>query len=251
MMPAIDIQECIDQVLQDGYCILRGHFPIDAIEACHAAWRPIADAHLAHHADNPNRGPNRHYIPLPFRPPLYNPAFFNDDAILAIATGILGENVIIDGFASDTPFKGSVHQDVHADLPELFPERPDVILPPHILVVNWPFVDVTTENGPFQIAAGTHLLPKSEGLSRVGAGEFPLLSLLMNVGDVLVRDPRCLHRGSPNLTDTPRVQAGFTLLRPWYIRRRLVRNPIARSYLETLSDREKDLLQRLPVDEDE
>ncbi len=250
-MPAIDIQECIDQVLQDGYCILRGHFPIDAIEACHAAWRPIADAHLAHHADNPNRGPNRHYIPLPFRPPLYNPAFFNDDAILAIATGILGENVIIDGFASDTPFKGSVHQDVHADLPELFPERPDVILPPHILVVNWPFVNVTTENGPFQIAAGTHLLPKSDALSRVGAGEFPLLSLLMNVGDVLVRDPRCLHRGSPNLTDTPRVQAGFTLLRPWYIRRRLDRNPIARSYLETLSDREKDLLQRLPVDEDE
>ena len=176
---------------------------------------------------------------------------FNDDTILAIAKGILGEQVIIDGFASDTPFKGSVHQEVHADLPELFPERPDLILPPHILVVNWPFVDVTTKNGPFQIAAGTHLLPKTEALSRIDAGEFPLKSLLMKVGDVMVRDPRCLHRGSPNLTDTPRVQAGFTLLRPWYHRHRRDRNAIARSYLETLSDREKSLLQRLPVDEEQ
>ncbi|MDE0461997.1 MAG: hypothetical protein OXH93_06305, partial [Caldilineaceae bacterium] len=67
----------------------------------------------------------------------------------------------------------------------------------------------------------------------------------------MVRDPRCLHRGSPNLTDTPRVQAGFTLLRPWYHRHRLHRNAIARSYLDTLSDREKSLLQRLPVDEEQ
>jgi len=133
-MPAIDTQKCIDQVLQDGYCILRDHFPKEAIEACRAAWHPIADAHLAEHADSPNRGPNRHYIPLPFRPPLYNPAFFNDDTILAIAAGILGEQVLVDGFASDTPSKGSVHQEVHADLPELFPEQPDLILPPHILV---------------------------------------------------------------------------------------------------------------------
>lgn len=248
-MPAIDTQNCIDQVLQDGYCILRDHFPKEAIEACRAAWHPIADAHLAEHADSPNRGPNRHYIPLPFRPPLYNPAFFNDDTILAIASGILGEQVLVDGFASDTPFKGSVHQEVHADLPELFPEQPDLILPPHILVVNWPFVDVTPENGPFQIAAGTHLLPKDEALSCVGTGEFPLVSLLMNVGDVMVRDPRCLHRGSPNLTDAPRVQAGFTLLRPWYLRRRHDDPVIARSLLESLSEREKQLLQRLTVDE--
>lgn len=249
-MTAIDIQECINQVRQDGYCILRGHFPVDAVEACHMAWHPIADAYLAEHADNPNRGPNRHYIPLPFRPPLYNSAFFNDDTILAIATGVLGEQVLIDGFASDTPFKGSIHQDVHADLPALFPERPDLILPPHILAVNWPFVDVTPENGPFQMAEGTHLLPKAEAMARTESGEFPLKSLLMEVGDMMIRDPRCLHRGSPNLTDTPRVQAGYTLLRPWYLRHRLDRKVIARSFWETLSAREQNLLQRFPVDEE-
>ena len=67
----------------------------------------------------------------------------------------------------------------------------------------------------------------------------------------MVRDPRCLHRGSPNLTYTPRVQAGFTLLRPWYFRQRKDRNPIARSFLETLTEREQKLLQRLPIEEDQ
>ena len=29
----------------------------------------------------------------------------------------------------------------------------------------------------------------------------------MQAGDVLIRDPRCLHRGSPNRSETPRVVA--------------------------------------------
>ncbi len=249
-MTTIDIQDCVNQILEDGYCILRGHFPVDAVEASLAAFGPIADAYLAEHADNPNRGPHRYYIPQPFRPPFYNSAFFNDDTIIAIAHGILGEEAVIDMFASDTPFSGSVHQDVHSDLPALFPERLDLILPPHFLGVNWPYVDVTPERGPFQIAKGTHLLPKAEALDRVAAGEFPLDSLLMEVGDVMIRDPRCLHRGSPNLTDTPRVLAGFGLVRPWYFRCHPDRYPIARSFWETLTEREKHLLQRIEIDEE-
>ena len=248
-MTTKDIQECIDQIRQDGYCILRGHFPVDAVESCRVAFGPIAEAYLAENAEKPNRGPRRHYIPLPFRPPLYNSAFFNDDTILAIASGILGEQMVLDQFASDTPYKGSVHQDVHGDLQALYPELPDVILPPHFLGVNWPFVDVTPERGPFQMAEGTHLLPKAEALARVEAREIPLKSLLMEVGDVMIRDPRCLHRGSPNLTNTPRVLAGFGLVRSWYYRHHTDRYPIARSFWETLSEREQQLLQRLAIDE--
>lgn len=249
-MTTTDIQGCVNRILEDGYCVLRGHFPVTAVEASRAAFGPLADAYLAEHADKPNRGPHRHYIPQPFRPPFYNSAFFNDDTIIAIAQEILGEEAVVDMFASDTPFRGSVHQDVHSDLPALFPEKPDLILPPHFLGVNWPYVDVTPERGPFQIARGTHHLPKAEALDRVATGEFPLDSLLMEVGDVMVRDPRCLHRGSPNLTDTPRVLAGFSLVRPWYFRRHPDRHTIARSFWETLSEREKHLLQRIEIDEE-
>ena len=68
-MTAIRIQDCIDQILENGYCVLRGHFPVDAVEACRKAFIPIADAYLAAHADKPNlEWPNQpHYtLPLPF-----------------------------------------------------------------------------------------------------------------------------------------------------------------------------------------
>ena len=99
------------------------------------------------------------------------------------------------------------------------------------------------------MAEGTHLLPKAEALARIEGGEFPLKSLLMEVGDVMIRDPRCLHRGSPNLTSTPRVLAGFGLVRSWFYRHLTDRHPIARSFWETLSEREQQLLQRLAIDE--
>ena len=248
-MTHLDIQACIQEIRQDGYCILRGHFPADAVEACRVAFEPIAQAYLVENADKPNRGPQRHYIPLPFRPPFYHPAFFNDDNVYTIVAGMLGEQMVIDQYASDTPFEGSAHQDVHADLQALFPERPDLILPPELLALNWPFVDVTAERGPFQVAKGTHLMPRTQALARIESGDIPLESLLMDAGDVLIRDPRCLHRGTPNLTDTPRVVAVISFMRPWFCRRRSDTYPIARSLWETLSEREQRLLQRITIDD--
>ncbi len=244
-----DVQGCIQEIRQKGYCILRRHFPLDVVEACRVAFEPIAEAYLEENADNPNRGPHRHFIPLPFRPPFYHPAIFNDDTIHAIAEGILGEQMVVDHYATDTPFKGSSYQEVHADLQPLFPEQPDLVLPPELLAVNWPFVDVTQERGPFQVAEGTHLLPRTAALARVASGEIPLNSLLMEAGDVLIRDPRCLHRGSPNLTDTPRVVAVISFMRPWFCRRRRDTYPIARSLWNTLSEREQRLLQRIAIDD--
>ena len=248
-MADADVQSCIQKIRQDGYCILRGHFPVDAVEACRVAFEPIAEAYLAKFADKPNRGPNRHYIPLPFRPPFYHPAFFADDTVFAIAAGIMGEQMVIDQYASDTPFKDSAHQDVHADLQPLFAERPDLILPPELLAMNWPFVDVTPERGPFQIAVGTHQMPREQALAGIESEEVPLESLLMQVGDVMIRDPRCLHRGTPNKTDTPRVVAVVSFMRPWFCRRRSDTHPISRSLWESLSEREQRLLQRIKIDE--
>ena len=248
-MANVDIQQCIQKIGQDGYCILRGRFPVDAVEACRAAFEPFAEDYLAEFADKPNRGPNRHYIPLPFHPPFYHPAFFNDDTVYAIAEGILGEQVVIDQYASDTPYRGSAHQDVHADLQPLFPECPGLVLPPELLAMNWPFVDVTPERGPFQIAVGSHRMPRAQALAHIESGEVPLKSLQMEVGDVLIRDPRCLHRGTPNLTDTPRVVAVVSFMRPWFCRRRSDTHPIGRTLWETLSEREQRLLQRIKIDE--
>ena len=244
-----DTAACAQQIRDIGYCILRRHFPIDAIDACRLGFDTIARSHLEKHGETPNRGPNRHYISLPIQPPLYHPAFFDDEHILAIVSEILGDNILIDQFASDTPFKDSLHQEIHSDLRPIFQEDPDLPHPPALLAINWPFIDVTLEHGPFQIAGGTHKLPKTETIARIEAGEISLKSLPMEVGDVLIRDPRCLHRGSPNVTDTPRPVAVISFLRSWYTRERVDAHPISQSVWDTLSNREKQLMRRFVIDE--
>ncbi|MEC9380760.1 MAG: phytanoyl-CoA dioxygenase family protein, partial [Candidatus Latescibacterota bacterium] len=62
--------------------------------------------------------------------------------------------------------------------------------------------DVTPENGPFEVCDGSLHIPDS--IEKLTNGELEFTPLYLRVGDVLVRDPRCIHRGSPNITDIPR-----------------------------------------------
>lgn len=239
-----------EQILERGYCILRQHFDASAVAACAEAFERVAEKHLAENADSPNRGAEPALHPNPVRFPPLQPSFFDDDEIHAIVAGILGDEMVIDQFAADTPFKGSDHQEVHADLGLLFHEEPKLRHPPALLAMNWPLIDVTREHGPFEIAEVTHRLPREETLEKVKAGEILLTPLLMNASDVLIRDPRCLHRGgSPNRTDTPRVVAVVSYMRLWYHRARTETYPVPRSVFDGLSVREKRIMRHLTIDE--
>lgn len=240
----IDIDEKATEILEDGFCILRDHYPRKAVTDCFDAFLPTLLEFVEANRENPNRGPERHYITLPFKPPLYNQKFFFDETVLAIVKAVLGEKVLIDQFASDTPLQGSDYQKVHADVPLLFPEQPDLFHPPLILAVNFSFIDITPEMGPFEVARGTHKIPREETIQKTEAGDIPLEPLLLNAGDLLIRDPRCLHRGTPNRTDTPRPVAVFSFIRGWYYRNR-EKNLIPSDLWESFTDDQKDLMQRL------
>src|SRR5204862_931770 len=112
--------------------------PAELIEVCRPAFEPILTEYVATHVDRPNRGRARHYIPLPFRPPFSDRRLLFDPTILDIAGRLLGQDMTMSQYATDTPMKGSTHQDVHIDLPPLFPEQPDLAHPPGILAVNFP-----------------------------------------------------------------------------------------------------------------
>jgi len=243
-MQETDIQQKVDEIVSDGFCILRGQFPRDAMQACFDAFLPTLLEFAEANRNEPNRGSERHYINLPFEPPFYDPRFFFDETILAIGRKLLSDDLYIYLHATDTPLNGSVYQDVHEDLGPLFHDHPDLVLPPEVLTVNYSFVDVTPENGPFEVARGSHRLPKSEALVKVEAGEIPLEPVLLEAGDVLVRNPRCLHRGTPNTTDTPRPVAMYTLNRLW--RHWNIRgNPIPDSTWDGLTEAQQRLLKRL------
>jgi len=59
-------------------------------------------------------------------------------------------------------------------------------------------------------------MPRKEALRAVEAGEIGMQAVPLEIGDVLIRHPWALHRGSPNLTDTPRALASIRYVRRWY-----------------------------------
>jgi ectoine hydroxylase-related dioxygenase (phytanoyl-CoA dioxygenase family) len=231
--------------LEDGFCVLREHFSRAKLAAWSEAFKPLLTAHIAREGHLFNRGPARYYVTLPFTAPFADPAIFEDEDVLAIVRGLVGEDPVMPQLATDTPLLGSDYQDIHRDTPPLFPETGRET-PPYQLAVNFPLVDMSIENGPFEVARRTHLMSKEEGLRRIESGEIRLEPIIMRLGDVMIRDVRGLHRGTPNRTDVPRPMVVIGYSRRWLFRPEVsIRVP--RAALDLLSARARHLLRFNPV----
>ncbi len=249
---SIDVDQCVADILDIGHCVLPRHFPTPAIDAFHDGFLPLL-AKVAERIPEGNRRANRWAIGLPFAPPFYQSAFFNDDIVNEIVSRILGESMFIGYYGTDTPVAGSEDQQVHSDIRPLFPEQPDLRYPPPTLSVRFTTVDMTLENGPYSTSERTQHLSRDEARAKIQAGEIELAPLLLSAGDVLISDPRTLHRGTANRTDAPRPFAVIVYNRNWYHldgELRLEANEdtpmLLESFYQTLPATERKLLRRVP-----
>jgi len=234
-----------DEVRRTSATIVRGLFSIEIIETWNAAFQPLLQEAVAREADDPNRGKNRYYVTLPFQGLWADPQVIDNDVIMAIVSDLVGADGVMCQLAVDTPMKGSEHQDLHRDTQLLFPET-GAESPPYQLAVNFPLVNVTAENGPMEMAPGTHMLSKTEGLAKITSGDISLSPVLMNRGDVLIRDVRHIHRGTPNPLATPRPMVVIGYSRRW-LHRPEVQIRVPRPVLEGLPERARRWLRFNPV----
>lgn len=210
------IHEKIGKVREQGFCILRNRFAPLQVEACRQAFWPRLVTYLDS-GPAANRGPHRHFLPMPFEAPIFIPQFFFDDDVLAIVRGLMDDRVVVDQWGCDVPLRGSEYQEVHVDYQRpLFPEAPDLALPAYALVVSFGLVRIAREHGPIEIAPGTHRRTRTDALRAVEAGEIGMQAVPLEIGDVLIRHPWALHRGTPNTTDVPRALATIRYVRRWY-----------------------------------
>jgi hypothetical protein len=79
------------EIQENGYCVLRDHFSQPLIDACREGFWPILLAYLEAHRDTPNRGPHRHFLPMPFTAPCFVPEFFFDETVLRIVREAMGD----------------------------------------------------------------------------------------------------------------------------------------------------------------
>jgi ectoine hydroxylase-related dioxygenase (phytanoyl-CoA dioxygenase family) len=234
-----------DEVRETSATLLRGLIPTATIDAWNQAFRRLLHEAMANEADDPNRGANRYYVTLPFQDLWADPAIIDNDAIMAVVEELVGADGVMCQLASDTPLLGSEHQALHRDTQLLFPES-GVESPPYQLAVNFPLVDVTDETGPMEYAPGTHMLSKADGMARIQSGEIPLERCYMQRGDVMIRDVRHIHRGTPNLSATPRPMVVIGYSRRWLFRPEVnIRVPA--EVLAGLPDRAQRWLRFNPV----
>ncbi len=207
-------------------------------------FQPLLAAHVEREKGNENRGANRFYVTLPFVAPFADEEIFCDPDVLAIVENLVGKDFVMCQLATDTPLKGSDYQDLHRDTPPLFPELP-AETPSFQLAVNFPLCDVTEENGAFETTFGTHLMRKEDAVQKIEAGEIKLERLMMNLGDLMIRDVRAIHRGTPNKTDVPRPMCVIGYSRRWLFRPE-VSIRIPQATWENLSDTARHLLRYNP-----
>ncbi|MGC2660949.1 MAG: phytanoyl-CoA dioxygenase family protein [Bryobacteraceae bacterium] len=237
----------IAELREKGFCVLRGHFRASAIEACREAFWPVLLDYLESHEDEPNRGPQRHFLPMPFGKPCFQPEFFFDTGVLHIVHGFMDERVVIDQWGCDVPLLGSKRQEAHVDYQRpLFAEAPALLLPPYVLVVSFGLMRITQADGPIEIASSTHRMAREEAIRAVKSGEIEMQPVPLEIGDVLIRHPWALHRGTPNMTEIPRAIVTIRYVRRWYADDSRDDHSIPQAVWQSLTT-EQQAIMRFPV----
>ena len=144
---------------------------------------------------------------------------FNDVQVYAnqflypVMQSILGENCVLNSFGSVLAFPGSESQHFHFDHPSLFPENEGMssAIPSYAVTVAMPLVDVTKENGPTVVWAGSNHIDESEPVT-----DRLIQGLEGERGCCYLWDYRVLHGGLPNNSKELRPLLYFVYARPWF-----------------------------------
>jgi ectoine hydroxylase-related dioxygenase (phytanoyl-CoA dioxygenase family) len=239
------IQIAVEQIKKNGYIVLEKVLSEDQINELKGAYEPLFEEYTSKKGFN--TGTNRAQMFLPFAEPFNAEHVFANPLALSVIDKIVGEDCRCTYFASDTAGPGSDYQNVHSDLPPLFPEL-GVALPCYSLVLNIPLVDVTEENGPLEVwPGGTHLDPENTNHTdiwgetlRAAKGMYSE-KVHMAAGSMVIRDIRMWHRGTPNVTESNRTNLAFIYNREWYGVGGSI--PVPEDTYNQLSDRAKMLLR--------
>ncbi|WNC94505.1 phytanoyl-CoA dioxygenase family protein [Paraburkholderia sp. FT54] len=237
-----ELQEYAATFERDGMVVLKQHFPKATLNAWRDAFEPLLRERVAS-GTTAVRGDNRHYITLPFAGVFADESIFCDPGILGIVERVAGGDPVMCQLATDTPLIGSTYQDLHRDTPPLFDDLPET--PSFQLAVNFPLCDVSLENGPFETTLGTHRMRPDEAMKAWNEKRIGLHAIQMELGDVIIRDVRALHRGTPNKTNQPRPMVVIGYSRSWYFRPE-VHIDVPVDLDERLSPRAMRLLRHMP-----
>ncbi len=170
----------------------------------------------------------RYTAVLPFEGPFLSRSFYGNPKLLSILDGLLGPSYCISSLETVIAMPGSSEQHQHVDGPIRFDRkvggrkrlfRKDLsALPPYAVTLCVPLCDITEENGPTAIWAGSHraaLAPRPPSLAQV-VRRFREVRMVGAFGRSFLFDYRVFHGGRPNYTREARGILMFVFTRCWF-----------------------------------
>ncbi len=149
-----------------------------------------------------------------------------------ILTSIFGSpDYIVYGAGGDLALPGAIeYQGLHSD--NVWTELHDPIggvsmrdLPVPVVHINFPLIDLTPENGPIRQVLGTHR-SRAPIPTLADEPEWMRFSTVcpLPAGSAIIRDARCWHGGTPNLSKDVRAMPNVEFMAPWFRSEALIRS---------------------------
>ncbi len=215
----LDARDAAGAVHRDGIVGLPGAFEPGWAARLREDFDVLFAEARAHPGGTVGRGPQRHYFAVPPERLRGFVDLVTHPWITELAGRMLGPDWTVVEVAFDVPLPGAVHQPWHRDFrtPPETRDRRELTS----LAVNVTAVDVTAENGPFEIVPGSHwedgadfehgMFPPPGRAAGYAARAVPKLPRL---GDASLRTALAVHRGTPNRSASARPVLVLGLVSP-------------------------------------
>lgn len=219
-----------------GYVVLAGAIPDSLLAQLRSSFEELFEESMRHYRGGRHQAPSgdpsgadgvfwergsRFRIFPRLTGPFAAPHLLRNPFAHSIITETLGADYYCKSLSSDTCVKGSIRQGPHRDVG--FYDGGDILG----CLVNVAITECGLHNGPIEVWPGGSHLWRAELFDKFDLVPFiqddpnPALEALtshlpsklieLRPGELMIRDPGMLHRGTPNPTDEPRTMltAGY------------------------------------------
>jgi hypothetical protein len=229
-----DIEQATAAFHRDGFVVIGDAVPAPRLAALRAATDRVMRSNLAVDPDASAGGgagglPHRYSFgsTSASRHRLHEQAWVDMielPATTALLTTIFGSSdYVVGGGGGDYALPGAIeYQGLHSD--NLWTEIHDPVggltmrdLPVPVITIMFPMIDLTWENGPIRQIPGTQR--SHEPIPNlVDEPDWMKWSTLCPTpaGSAVIRDNRCWHAGTPNLSEDMRAMPNIEYYAPWF-----------------------------------
>lgn len=229
---------------KNGYLPIKRLFDPALIDALHAEFeRQFGELGTLEGRSGSfkNVGNRRLMLPVKLEGPFLDPALYANPHLAALLGALLGPDYLIDNFTCVIALPGAGAQRLHADHPDLFPERADLRerLDPYSITLAIPLVDLDPATGTTLVFPGSHRGPPDDS---------PALPYLARGGCFLM-DYRLKHHGTENGSPAARPIVYIVYARSWFTDaanfRRWPRINVDLAGLASIPEAQRPLFRRL------